>query len=202
MSREREILDRLGSGAESPKQQEKLLIELRRHATQASGPLLRSYVRGPDARSRAWALRALGTAEGADALDCFIEALHHEDTTTAKWGAFLIGQVKRGPEVLPELVEAADKRWDEPDSPRVAIAKTLAWARDPRAIPLFRKGILSEDRHLREQSALGLALLGADQSEAVLEDAIRQLPWPKARSVRKAIRVAARVNRREDRATV
>jgi HEAT repeat protein len=198
VGREREILDRLGAGEETPKQQEKLLIELRRDATRASGPLLRCYVAGPDARSRAWALRALAAAEGADALDCFVEALHHEDPTTAKWGAFLIGQVRRGSEVLSELVEVANERWNERNSPRVAIAKTLAWSRDPRAIPLFRKGILSEDRHLREQSALGLALLETDEGQAALDDAVRQLSWSQARSVRKAISVAARVNQWED----
>jgi HEAT repeat protein len=202
VSRESEILDRLGSGEETLKQQRMLLIELRRHATGASAPLLRRYVDGSDGDSRAWALRALAVAEGAGALDCFVEALHHEDMTTAKWGAYLIGQVKRGSELLPELVEVANERWDEPNSPRVAIAKTLAWARDPRAVPFFRKGVLSEDRRLREQSALGLALLKTDECQEILDDALRRLPWRQARAVRKAIRAATGVNQRQNRATV
>jgi HEAT repeat protein len=192
---ESEILNRLRSGRESLEQQAKLLTELQYVGTAASVPVLRSNVEAADVRVRVAALRALVVVSGVKALDCFLAALMHDDSTTAKWAALFVARVGDS-EVVPDLIAAANERWDEPDSPRAAIVKALGPFRDVRAVPVFRKGVTEQERALRKQSAFGLALLGTPGSQEMLDDALRQLSWSRARAVRRAIRVARRTNSR------
>jgi HEAT repeat protein len=112
---ETEILNTLASGQESPRQQERLLLELRNVGTAASIPVLRSKVDATDVRVRVAALRALAVVEGAGAVDCLIQALKQDDATTTKWAAQLINQkVGLEPEAVPDLIAVADERWDAP----------------------------------------------------------------------------------------
>ena len=182
---ETEVLNRLASGEESPQRQEKLLLELRKVGTEASIPVLRSNVDAADARVRVGALRALAAVEGAGALDCLIEALKRDDATTTKWAASLIQRLGLEPEAVPQLIDVATERWDEHSLPRAVVVKALAPLRDARAIPIFRRGVTANDRRLRRQSALGLALLGTPEAQEILDGAVRELSWFRAATVRR-----------------
>ena len=183
---ETEVLDRLGSGEESLQRQEKLLLELRSVGTDASIPLLRSNVDAADVRVRVGALRALAAVEGAGALDCLIDALRRDDATTTKWAASLIQRGGLEPESVPHLVEVANERWDEHSFPRAAVVKALAQVPDERSIPIFRRGVTAGDRGLRKYSALGLARLGSPEASEILDGALSELSWTRARVVQKA----------------
>jgi HEAT repeat protein len=192
---ESQILATLTEASLGIRQRQKLMQQLERVGTPASFQVLTSLLSDPELRIRFSALRAIRRIGGAAAIGPLIDALGHEDPVTAGWAAQMLRQIG-DPVAVPHLVEIAQERWSDLGASRTSFVQALGRFRDPRAIAIFKKGIVSDDRTLRQQSANALAHLATTESQEVLQSALHELsPW-RARAVRKGMRPSGFVRRR------
>jgi hypothetical protein len=63
----------------------------------------------------------------------------------------------------------------------------LGWSRDPRAIPLLRKGLLSPNYQIEAMAALGLAEIGDNDSIPFIVEACKRAPADAAAAIAQAL---------------